>query len=251
MTGALTGKVAVVTGAAGDQGRAVVERFLRDGATVLGVDLRVGSLGDGLDDGVGELSVAEADITDPAAAGVVSEWVQARGGCDVLYNNAGLYLPGRGDGSAVDVTPEVWRRVLDVNLTGALLMIQATVPAMVASGGGVVINVGSVAGVVGSRNVAYAASKAALIGLTKSLAFTHGRQGVRCVALSLGPVDTAMMDHVRHAEASWEALLDTVPAGRAATPQEVAAWAAFLAGDEAAYANGANIVVDGGRIVGI
>jgi NAD(P)-dependent dehydrogenase (short-subunit alcohol dehydrogenase family) len=193
----------------------------------------------------------ELDITRRSDVDVLRAALTDLGRCDVLYNNAGIFLPGRGDGPAGEADLDTWDQVIGVNLTGAYLMVDAVLPWMRARNHGVVINVASLAGVVGSRNVAYAASKAGLIGLTKSLAFTHGQYGIRCVALSLGPVDTAMIAHTREPGGAWEQMLSTVPLGRAAEPDEIAGWAAFLASDEAGYANGANIILDGGRGVGI
>jgi NAD(P)-dependent dehydrogenase (short-subunit alcohol dehydrogenase family) len=247
----LTDKFAVVTGANGDQGKAVTARLRKEGASVLAIDLKF-SADYGADmSGPGGLTVLAVDIADRGSVDVVAKAVDALGGCDVLYNNAGVYLPGRGDGPASEVDMDIWNKVLAVNLTGAMHMIKATLPTMVSGKGGVIINVASLAGVVGSRNIAYTASKSALIGITKSIAFTHGVDGVRSVALSLGPVDTGMMDHARHDPDLWAKIMATVPLGRAAQPDEIASWASFLASDEAAYANGANIVIDGGRGVGV
>lgn len=249
MSGPLEGKIAVVTGASGGQGRAVVARYLRDGAEVIAVDLEVG---DDLDMGrTGRLIPFPIDITSLNSGHRLSEQLAAAGGCDVLYNNAGIYLPGRGDGPAGELDMTAWGRTIAVNLTGAVHMINAVLPAMLNSGGGVVLNVASLAGIAGSRNMAYTASKAALIGVTKSLAFTHGSRGIRSVALSLGVISTGMMDHAREDESRWGAILESIPLGRAAEPSEIAAWASFLASDEASYANGSNIVIDGGRGIGI
>jgi NAD(P)-dependent dehydrogenase (short-subunit alcohol dehydrogenase family) len=247
MTLRLTDRIAVVTGANGGQGKAVTRRFVAEGATVLAVDL---SFGPDADDSAAVRKLA-LDITKRADVDVLRAALAEFRRCDVLYNNAGIFLPGRGDGPAGDADLDVWDQVIGVNLTGAYLMIDAVVPWMRANNRGVVINVASLAGVVGSRNIAYTASKAGLIGLTKSLAFTHGTYGIRSVALSLGPVDTGMIAHSREAGGAWQQMLSSVPLGRAADPEEIAGWAAFLASDEAGYVNGANIVLDGGRGIGI
>jgi NAD(P)-dependent dehydrogenase (short-subunit alcohol dehydrogenase family) len=246
----ITGKVAVVTGANGDQGRAVTARYVASGASVVAVDLTFADDFEELVGGPERVRCLVADVADPAVIDAVRDALRPLGRCDVLYNNAALYLPRRGDGPADDVQLEVWHRVLDVNVTGALHMIRAVLPAMTAASGGVVINVASIAGVAGGPNIAYATSKGALITLTKSLGYTHGHLGIRAVALSLGPVDTQMMDHARNDPAEWSRILGSVPVGRAATPEEVAHWAVFLASDAASYANGANFVIDGGRILG-
>jgi NAD(P)-dependent dehydrogenase (short-subunit alcohol dehydrogenase family) len=247
----LSGRVAVVTGANGGQGRAVTSRFIAEGATVLAVDLSFDSHDKQGSDDAAALRKLELDITKRADVDVLRAALAELGQCDVLYNNAGIFLPGRGDGPAGEADLDAWDRVIGVNLTGAYQMIDAVIPLMRARNRGVVINVASLAGVVGSRNIAYTASKAGLIGLTKSLAFTHGQFGIRSVALSLGPVDTGMIAHSKEPGGAWDQMLSTVPLGRAADPEEIAGWAAFLASDEAGYVNGANIILDGGRGVGI
>jgi NAD(P)-dependent dehydrogenase (short-subunit alcohol dehydrogenase family) len=248
MTPRLSDRIAVVTGANGGQGRAVTRRFVAEGATVLAVDLSFDDQSVPESDAVRHLAL---DITKREDVDVLRAALAEIGRCDVLYNNAGIYLPGRGDGPAGEADLDAWDRVIGVNLTGAYLMIDAVVPWMRANSRGVVINIASLAGVVGSRNIAYTASKAGLIGLTKSLAYTHGGYGIRAVSLSLGPVDTEMIAHSREPGGVWDQMLSTVPLGRAAEPDEIAGWAAFLASDEAGYVNGANIILDGGRGIGL
>jgi NAD(P)-dependent dehydrogenase (short-subunit alcohol dehydrogenase family) len=246
-----TGKVVVVTGANGGQGRAVAGRFAAEGATVLGVDMSfTGLAGAGAGVAPGEIRQLALDITRRTDVDQLRGALAAVGRCDVLYNNAGVYLSGRGDGPAGEADLDAWDRTIAVNLTGAYLMIDAVVPLMRAGGGGVVINVSSLAGVTGSRNIAYTASKAGLIGMTKSLAFTHGQYGIRSVAMSLGPVDTAMIAHTKGG-GTWDDMLASVPLGRPADPEEIASWAAFLGSDDGGYASGANIIIDGGRGVGL
>mgnify|MGYP002623519625 CR=1 FL=1 len=250
MSGRLAGKVAVVTGAGGGQGRAVIRRFAAEGAYVVALDLTIPpKVRDSVSDS-GTVRFLEADVSDRATIGRVRESVREYGGCDILYNNAGLYLPGRGDGPAGDVDLDTWDRILRVNLTGAYYMIDAVLPSMVERKGGVILNVASLAGVVGGASAAYTASKAGLIGLTKSIASTHGPLGVRAVALSLGVIETEMSRFSKE-QGKWDEVLESIPVRRAAQPEEIASWAVFLASDEASYANGANIVIDGGRGVGL
>jgi NAD(P)-dependent dehydrogenase (short-subunit alcohol dehydrogenase family) len=250
MSARLAGKVALVTGAAGGQGRAVVRRFAAEGARVLALDLtlpdesRAALLADGAADCV------EASVADRASIEPVRAALAGLGGCHVLYNNAGLFLPGHGDGPAGEVDLDIWDRVLAVNLTGPYLMTDAVLPLMIGQRTGVIINISSLAGVVGSTSAAYTASKAGLIGLTKSVAVTHGPLGIRSVCLSLGVIETEMSRFTKDS-GRWEDVVASVPLGRAAQADEIAGWAAFLASDEAAYANGSNIIIDGGRGVGL
>lgn len=247
----LAGKVAVVTGANGDQGRAVTDRYLNEGAQVLALDLGFDEdlrTREQEDDG---LRLLAGDISDRSIIAEIQHALARFGSCSIVYNNAGVYLPGRGDGPAGDLDLDVWERILSINVTGALHVVRAALPLMANGHGGVIINVASLAGVVGSRNAGYTASKAALIGFTKSIALTYAHFNIRSVSLSLGPVDTKMMDFARGSSGRWEAILESVPLRRAASAREIAAWAAFLAADDASYANGSNIIIDGGRGIGI
>lgn len=247
----LTDKVAVVTGANGDQGRAVVTAYLKNGARVVAVDINYDDAFDSIAADSGDVAKVACDISDPQAIESVRDALGPFGRCDILYNNAALYLPGRGDGDASVVELDVWNRVLAVNITGVMHMVRAVLPTMTDQGSGVIINVGSVAAVLGSHNIAYASSKGAMLAFTKSMAVTHGPLGIRSVAMSLGPVDTQMMSHAKADAEEWQRFLETVPLKRAATAEEIAQWAVFLATDAASFANGANFVIDGGRVLNV
>lgn len=243
-------RVAVVTGAAGDQGRAVVGRLAAEGAVVLAIDLRFTAEQTSAFNASGKVHCLELSVAERDSVSAVRAVLSGLGRCDILYNNAGLYLAGRGDRPAGEIDLNAWDRTIAVNLTGAYLMIEAVLPMMIEGGYGVILNIASLAGVVGSSSVAYTASKAGLIGMTKSIASTHGRYGVRAVALSLGVVETSMSSYTK-STGTWDSTLSSIPAGRAAQPDEIAGWAAFLASPEAEYANGCNIIIDGGRGVGL
>lgn len=247
----LEGKIALVTGAAGDQGIAVALRYRREGAHVVAADVAFPADRREMLEKAGCVSLVEVDVSLPSAISTVRDALERLGRCDILYNNAGVFLAGRGDGPAGEIGPDAWATTIGVNLNGAFHVVAAVLPFMIGQANGVIINVASLAGVVGSRHAAYTASKAGVIGLTKSIAFTHGRDGVRAIALSLGVVNTQMLDHAREDPDRWEQILSSVPLGRAAEPEEIAGWASFLASNAASYANGANFVIDGGRGVGI
>lgn len=176
-TRALEGKVAVITGAGGDQGREVVMAFLSSGAKVVAVDLAFPPEFDAAVDHSPVVKVS-CDISDPASTEVVREAVSAFGRCDILYNNAALYLPGRGDGTASVVDMDVWDRVISVNVTGSMRMVRAVLPMMEEQRAGCIINVASIAAVIGSYNIAYATSKGAMLALTKSMAVTDRKSVV-------------------------------------------------------------------------
>jgi 3alpha(or 20beta)-hydroxysteroid dehydrogenase len=227
-SGALHGKVALITGAARGQGRAEAERFAAEGATVVA--------GDVLDhDGI-FLDVTSAESWAAAVAAVIDR----RGRIDVLVNNAGVHAA-----AAVHEMAEAdFRRVLDVNLLGPFLGIQAVVPYM--PKGGSIINVASLNGLAAqARTSAYTASKFGLRGLTKAAALDLGPLGIRVNAILPGIIRTPMVAYV--VEEREEQLAAGLPLGRIGEPTDVAAAAVFLASDQAAWITGTDLVVDGGH----
>jgi 3alpha(or 20beta)-hydroxysteroid dehydrogenase len=228
MTGALVGKVAIVTGAARGQGRAEAERFAAEGALVVAGDVL---------DHVG----VHLDVTSEQSwADVVSQTVERHGRIDVLVNNAGVHAA-----APVHEMPEAdFRLVLDVNLLGPFLGIQAVVPHMRA--GGSIVNVASLNGLAAqARTSAYTASKFALRGLTKAAALDLGPLGIRVNAILPGVIRTPMVAYV--VDEREEQLAAGLPLGRIGEPADIAAAAVFLASDEAAWITGTDLVVDGGH----
>jgi NAD(P)-dependent dehydrogenase (short-subunit alcohol dehydrogenase family) len=229
----LNGKVAIVTGAAGDIGRAIVHRFVKEGADVLGVDI--------------SLSGAErCDVSDAeSAAASVKTAVEKFGRLHILVNNAACVVPFE-PVHRLDETD--WRRALDVNLTGAFLMSKAAVPEMLKSGSGSIIHIASQMGHVGAKGrAAYGSSKAALIQLARIMALDYGADGIRVNSLSPGAVLTSrVVARYGSAEAVRAQLEPKYPLGRIGTPDEVAQAAVFLASDESAFMTGSDLLVDGG-----
>jgi NAD(P)-dependent dehydrogenase (short-subunit alcohol dehydrogenase family) len=237
--------VAVITGAAQGIGRVIAERFSAAGYLVAAVDVqpRVAEVAALLCARGSRAVHATFDVSDPRAVrDGFSRVVDALGPVDVLVNNAGI---------VTNIAPvammafEAWQRELGVNLTGAFNCIQAVLPTMVERGFGRIINVSSIAAWGGLfRQAGYAATKAGLLGLTKTVALEHGASGITCNALLPGLTATErvldMPDAIReHARAQ-------IPTGRLGAMTEVASAALFLASDEAAYVNGAELPVDGG-----
>jgi 3-oxoacyl-[acyl-carrier protein] reductase len=246
----LRGQTALVTGARRGLGQAIAVALARAGARVAINDIADGAQeaqavaeqirGDG-----GQALVVAADITDPAQVQAMVEAVLAQaGGLDILINNAGITR----DSLLVRMSDDDWRQVIDINLGGAFRCTRAVARHMLKHGGAIV-NVSSVVGVMGNAGQAnYAASKAGLIGLTKSCARELGPRGVRVNAIAPGFIESAMTQALPpEARARW---LSQIPLGRAGTPQEVAAVTVFLASPAAAYVTGQVLCIDGGMVTG-
>ena len=243
----LDGKVAVITGAAGGIGREAALLFSAEGARVCVADV---------DGDRGERTAAEcrdacfvhADVGDPDSVRALYEDVARRWGrVDVLYNNAGAMPPD--DDSILVTEPDAWDRVQAVNARGVYLCCKHGIPHLLANGGGSVINVASFVALVGSATsqIAYTASKGAVLALSRELAVQFARSGVRVNALCPGPVETPMLMRLFAEDpAAYERRRVHLPMGRLAQPREVAQAALFLASDESSYVTGATFTVDGG-----
>ncbi|MFJ2668716.1 glucose 1-dehydrogenase [Nocardia fluminea] len=240
--GRLAGKVAVISGGARGMGAAHARRFVAEGASVV--------IGDVLDDEgatvAKELGDAVAyrhlDVREPEQwAGIVAAAVEEFGGLHVLVNNAGIV----NGNLLVDFALDEWQRIIDINLTGTFLGMQAVVPAMKEAGGGSIVNISSVEGMRGSPGLhGYTATKFAVRGLTKSAALELAPQGIRVNSVHPGLISTPMTEGI-------PADFLQIPLARAAEPDEVSALVAYLASDESSYSTGAEFVVDGGLTVGV
>ena len=247
----LADKVALISGGGSGIGAATARRFADEGARVMVTGRREAPLRAIAED-VGGLAFP-GDATDPAhARAAVAAAIDAFGGLDIVVANAGV---GYG-GAAGDVSDETWLTTIDVNLSGPLFLVRAAMPHLEARGGGAIVLVSSVSGFVASpSSAAYVASKAGLIGLTKSIAVDGGPRGVRANALCPGWVRTPMgddaMDELATARGisrddAYRVSTELVPLRRAAEPDEIAACAVFLASDESSYVTGTTLLVDGG-----
>jgi len=240
----LDGKVAVVTGAGSGIGQATAQLFHAEGAKVVVTDYRPGGL-EKLPKSDRIVSVQGDVSTRADAERMVGTALERFGRIDILCNVAGIVdrlLP------VAELTDEVWDRVLAVNLSGPMYTSRAALPAMLKQGGGVILNVSSVGGLFGARGgAAYVASKHGLIGLTKSIAATYGKDGIRCVAVCPGAVNTGISLGGEPSAKGYEALNRTLPANlRVGEAGEIAALMLFLASDEASFVNGTALVADGG-----
>src|SRR5437870_12572134 len=201
-------------------------------------------LGDGTGDGI---AFVRADVSKAAdAEHMVRATVEAFGGLHVLYNNAGV-LP-LDDGGTLDTPEDTWDRVMSVNLKGVWLCCRHGIPALIASGGGSVINVASLVALMGSAvaQIAYTASKGGVLSMTREMAVEYARTGVRINALCPGPIQTALMAELLADPAKRARRLVYVPIGRFGRVAEIARAALFLASDDSSLMTGASLVVVGG-----
>jgi NAD(P)-dependent dehydrogenase (short-subunit alcohol dehydrogenase family) len=244
----LEGKRAIVTGAGAGIGRAIALRLAVEGARVALADVDESAAVEVAAEIEGETLVRLTNVTKAGEVeALVSSAVEAWGGLDVMVNNAGVGVAA----TAVETTEEDYDRVMDVCVRGTLLGIKYAIPAIRSSGGGSLINMSSVAALVGIRDRAvYSAAKGAILSLTRAAAIDHVAEGVRVNCIAPGTVDTpwvsritAGYDDPEEARANMQA---RQPHSRFVTPEEIAAMAAYLASDEAASCIGACMIVDGG-----
>ena len=246
-----TSNVAVVTGAASGIGRATALRLARDGYEIAMMDLDPAGLAETrtrIEQAGGRAHAFPVDVCDPLSVGSVTRKIAVTvGPPQVLVNVAGIAVAA----TVLETSDEDWNRVLAVNLTGPFLTIRATLPLMLDRGSGVVINIASVAGQVGlARRAAYCASKAGLVGLTRAVAVDHAGEGIRCVAICPGTVETEWIAKIIAGAPDPAAVRQTMAErqldGRMGSPEEVAAMVAFVASPDGRFINGTALVLDGG-----
>ena len=247
----LTGRTAVVTGAAQGLGLAIAEGLIAAGARVALVDVKLPELKQAeksISSNGGRAVAFQADVAEPEqvrelAAAVTTEL----GAVDILVNNAGV----RTVEPVLEIGIESWRRAIDVNLTGPFLMIQAFGPGMVERRSGWIVNVTSVAAELAFTNrAAYNASKGGLAMLTKSVALELGRYGVRCNAVAPGIIETPLNSDYFADPKMRDSVLSNTPVGRWGQPPDIVAPVLFLCSAAADFVNGATIPVDGGWLTG-
>lgn len=262
--GRLRDKVAIVTGAASGNGKAIAVLFAREGAKVVLVDIdgtEVRKVTDMLERQNRTVTDIEADVTkESCIQRIVDETLEKFGRIDILVNNAGVFdelLP------AGEVSDEIWERVISTNLTAPMRGIRKVIPVFERQGGGVIVNTASITGFTGARGggAAYVASKHGLIGLTKNVAFNYKDRNIRCNAVAPGRVETDLRVNSEkligsrsahdHTIGEWKDIEDRITDGyvtnmRKCTPDEIARVVLFLASDEASFVNGSVFVADGG-----
>jgi 2-keto-3-deoxy-L-fuconate dehydrogenase len=244
MTGRLNGKLALVTAAGQGIGRATAEAFAREGARVIATDINKARLREL--DAIERVTTRHLDASDPAA---VAAAARAIGPVDILFNCVGWVHHG----NIIACEPADWDKSFEINVRSMYLMIRAFLPAMLERGtGAAIINVASVASsVMGVANrCAYGATKAAVIGLTKSVAADYVKQGIRCTAICPGTVSTpSLEDRIKALPDPEQARKDFIarqPMGRLGKPEEIAELAVYVASDAGAFMTGQAVIVDGG-----
>jgi NAD(P)-dependent dehydrogenase (short-subunit alcohol dehydrogenase family) len=255
-SGRLAGRVAIVTGASSGVGAATLGLFAREGARVVGVARRQAVLDDILERLVGESGegiVVATDLQDPTGAErAVGAAIESYGQVDVLVNCAGVGYSYRnvrpGSMDPLETTsPELWDEVMAINLGSAVNMARAVIPPMRAQGGGSIVNVASISGVTGLTSAhAYTAAKGALINLSRSLAITYTRDGIRSNVVAQGFIDTPMVADAVGVFDDEDLRWQISPMGRPATADEIAYACLYFASDESSYCNGSYLAVDGG-----
>ena len=242
----LKGRVAVVTGGAQGIGYAISERLLQSGASVVLWDIDAAKLESATQTlaALGKVSGDLVELTDDAAVQAAAAKVVAqKGRIDILVNNAGIT---GGNATTWELAPEVWRRVIEVNLIAPYLTCRAVTPQMVRQGYGRIINIASVAGKEGNPNAShYSASKAGLIALTKSLAKEVATKGIAVNAITPAVAKTAMFEQMTQAHIDY--MLGKIPMGRFVEVGEVAAMVAWLSSEECSFSTGAVFDLTGGR----
>jgi 2-dehydro-3-deoxy-L-rhamnonate dehydrogenase (NAD+) len=242
----LKGRVAVITGGAQGIGYAAAERMLKSGAGVVLWDIDAARLAEA-EDTLGKLGKVSTSIVELCVEADVAEATQAavkiHGRIDILINNAGIT---GGNAPTWELAPDVWRRVIDVNLVAPFLTCRAVVPQMLKQGYGRIVNIASVAGKEGNPNAShYSASKAGLIALTKSLAKELATKGVIVNAVSPAAAKTAIFDSMTQQHIDF--MLSKIPMARFLEVNEAAAMIAWLASEECSFSTGAVFDLSGGR----
>lgn len=248
----LDGKVALITGAAGGMGLVAAQLFAQQGAKVMIADFNAEGAelaAAGIRAEGGQAASVGGDVSrNSDVEAMVSATVRAFGGLHVLYNNAGIMMGE--DDNPVTTSEDVWDRTMEVNLKGVFLACKHGIPAMLASGGGSIINVASFVAHMGAATpqIAYTATKGGVLSMTREIAAIYARQGIRVNALCPGPVGTPLLAELWSDPARKARRVVHIPMGRWAEAEELARAALFLASNDSSFMTGQSLIVDGGIV---
>jgi len=252
----LKDKVALITGAGSGIGRASAIRFAKEGAKVMIADVRAESASNTAAEIEKAGGIAKSVSVDVRVAAeverMVDETISAFDRLDILFNNAGVFVPK----NVVDTTEEEWDWVVDVCLKGVFFGCKYAIPHMIKQGGGVIINTASGAGIEGVPNLgAYQAAKGGVVIMSKGIALDFARHKIRCVSICPGVIETPIAENCKTvppgaSQLVWERTGNMHPLGRNGKPEEIGALAAFLASDEAGFITGVAVPIDGGFSAG-
>ncbi len=246
----LSNKVALITGAGSGIGKASALKFAKEGAKVVAMDINAKAVQDVVDAIIatdGEASPFIGDVGNEADCQAMISFAESQyGALHILFNNAGI-MDGD-DSDAIATENEVWDRTMNINVKGVFWGCKYGIPALLKSGGGSVINTASFVALLGAATpqLAYTASKGAVLAMTRELAVIHARQNIRVNALCPGPLRTDLLMDFLNTEAKQQRRLVHVPMGRFGEAEEIADAALFLASDESSYVTGMDFLVDGG-----
>ena len=246
----LDGKVALITGAGNGMGQVASVLFAREGARIVVADFsEAGGVETvtAVEAAGGEAAFVKVDVANADQCEAMIEFAMTRfGALNVLYNNAGIFPAD--DGGTTETPEPTWDRVMEVNLKGVWLGCKYGIPAMLASGGGSIVNVASFVALMGAATaqIAYTASKGGVLAMTREIAVEYGRQNIRANSLCPGPIATPMLEELMSDPARKARRLVHIPMGRLGQADELAKAALFLASDESSFMTGAQLVVDGG-----
>ncbi len=244
----LTGKVTIITGAAGGLGRVAAKKFAHEGSHVVVSDVIDGQDAvDEINSTGGSAAFIHGNVTsEDSWRDVVAFATKTFGSVDVLYNNAGVML---GDDDNPVTTPmSVYDKTMDINVKGVLLGCKFAIPQMLEQGKGTIVNVASFVAHMGAATpqIAYTASKGAVLAMTREIAVIYARQGIRANALCPGPVMTPLLAAFLNDDAKRNRRVVHIPMGRFGEPEEIANGALFLASDESSWMTGQSLIIDGG-----
>lgn len=247
MSNEFQGKVAIVSGGGSGIGAETAKILAAGGASVVLSDISLPAAEEVVAEIVnagGKAAAFKADVANPEDAEATVEFAKKTyGGLHLAFNNAGIVGPEKYVG---DLTPKGWQTVININLNGVFYAMHYQIPAILASGGGAIVNTSSIAGFIGIADLsAYCASKHGVAGLTKSASIEYGKQGIRINSLHPGYVMTPLIAQWTDTELK-DALIGLHPIGRLAEPKEIAEVACFLLSDKASFMSGSQVVVDGG-----